>query len=49
MARRSLALLLAVSALLATPAVRAADSDEDSATESDAEPSKSRRRSSRSG
>lgn len=39
MVRHSLALLVAVSAVLATPAARAKDSDEDSATESDAEPS----------
>jgi len=39
MVRCSLALLLAVSALLATPTARAADSDEDSATESNAAPS----------
>ena len=38
--RRSLALLLAVSAVLATPAARATQSDEDSATESDAEPAR---------
>ena len=40
MVRRSLALLLAVSAVLATPAARATQSDEDSATESDAEPAR---------
>ena len=38
MVRRSLALLFAVSALVATPTARAADSDEDSATKSDAAP-----------
>jgi len=39
MARRSLVLLLVVSALFVTPAARAADADEDAATESDAAPS----------